>query len=53
MSSVTNNLVGRLRSSMVPASVAATVALGVVLFVNHNGVHASAVTASQVAAARK
>jgi len=46
MSSVTNNLVGKLRSSMVPASVAATVALGVVLFVNHNGVHASAVTAS-------
>ena len=46
MSSVTNNLVDKLRSSMVPASVAATVALGVVLFVNHNGVHASAVTAS-------
>ena len=46
MRASTNNLVGRVRSSVVPASVAATVALGVVLFVNHNGVNASAVTAS-------
>lgn len=46
MSNVTNYLVGKLKGSLVPASVAATVALGVVLFVNHNGVHASAVTAS-------
>ena len=46
MRTSTNNLVGRVRSSVVPASVAATVALGVVLFVNHNGVNASAVTAS-------
>jgi serine protease Do len=46
MSSITNQLVSSLKRSMVPASVAATVALGVVLFVNHNGVHASSVTAS-------
>ena len=46
MRASTNNLVDRVRSSVVPASVAATVALGVVLFVNHNGVNASAVTAS-------
>jgi len=41
MFAITNKLVGKFRDSLVPASVAATVALGVVLFVNHNGVHAS------------
>jgi len=41
MSVMTNKLVGKFRDSLVPASVAATVALGVVLFVNHNGVRAS------------
>jgi len=41
MTAMTNKLVGKFRDSLVPASVAATVALGVVLFVNHNGVHAS------------
>jgi serine protease Do len=46
MSSITNQLVATFKKSVAPASVAATVALGVVLFVNHNGVHASAVTAS-------
>jgi len=46
MSSITNQLVATFKRSMAPASVAATVALGVVLFVNHNGVHASSVTAS-------
>jgi serine protease Do len=46
MTAITNNLVGKLRNSLVPASVAATVALGVVLFVNHNGVAASSNTAS-------
>jgi serine protease Do len=46
MSYVTNQLVDKVKKALVPASVAATVALGVAMFVNHNSVAASSVTAS-------
>ena len=46
MSVKTNYLVDKVRKSLAPASVAATVALGVVLFVNHNAVHASSTATS-------
>lgn len=41
MRATTNELIGRIKRSAVPASVAATCALGAALIFNHNGVHAA------------
>jgi serine protease Do len=46
MSVKTNSLVDSLRRFGLPAGIAAATAMGTVMFVNSNGVHASAVTAS-------
>lgn len=42
----TNELVGKLKQSVLPASVSCVLALSAVMLVNHGAVHASAVTAS-------
>jgi serine protease Do len=46
MSASTNQLVATLKRSAVPSAIAATVALGSVLWFNNNGVHAAAMTAA-------
>jgi serine protease Do len=45
MSQSTNELVGKLKRSIVPASIATTAALGAVLVFNYTGVHASSIAA--------
>jgi serine protease Do len=46
MSALTNSLVSRFHNIIIPTSIASTIALGAVLLINHNGVHASEVSAS-------
>jgi serine protease Do len=46
MSTLTNSLVSSFRNFIIPTTVASAVAVGAVLIVNHNGVHASEASAS-------